>query len=116
MTLATGELELATDIVCRVAAEQFGVDRGRLAGTRGDETLATARQVAMYCIRCVTDLSYPQIGRLFNRNHSTVMHACRRIGEVVDEAAGADAISRAVVACFEAVATAKEGAGSAIDR
>ena len=44
--------------------------------------VALARQVAMYLSRELTDATLPAIGRAFgNRNHTTVMHACRRTAE-----------------------------------
>ena len=38
-----------------------------------------ARQVAMYLCRELTDLSLPQIGNLFERDHSTVLHAVDKV-------------------------------------
>lgn len=38
-----------------------------------------ARAVAMWLIREATECSYPSIGRFFNRDHSTVIHACKRV-------------------------------------
>jgi chromosomal replication initiator protein len=44
--------------------------------------VAFARQVAMYLARELTDATLPAIGRAFgNRNHTTVLHACRRVAE-----------------------------------
>lgn len=40
-------------------------------------SLNKGRHVAMYLVRKLTDMSYPDIGRVFNRAHSTVLHACR---------------------------------------
>ena len=46
------------------------------------QPVAFARQVAMYLSRELTDVSLPAIGRAFgNRNHTTVMHACKRTAE-----------------------------------
>jgi chromosomal replication initiator protein len=44
---------------------------------------AWPRQVAMYEVRERTDLSYPEIARIFKRNHTTILHAHRHISEVV---------------------------------
>ncbi len=38
------------------------------------------RQIAMYLVRDMTDLSLPDIGKLFDKHHSTVLHACDKIG------------------------------------
>ena len=46
--------------------------------------LATARQIAMYLCREMTDLSLPKIGAKFGgRDHSTVIHAVRKISEKI---------------------------------
>jgi chromosomal replication initiator protein len=46
----------------------------------------TARQVAMYLCRELTDLSLPKIGELFGgRDHTTVMHADRKIRQLMAE-------------------------------
>ena len=48
--------------------------------------LVTARQIAMYLCRELTDLSLPKIGQLFGgRDHTTVMHADRKIRQLLGE-------------------------------
>ena len=48
--------------------------------------LVTARQIAMYLCRELTDLSLPKIGQHFGgRDHTTVMHADRKIRELMGE-------------------------------
>ena len=48
--------------------------------------IAFPRQVAMYVCRKLTNLSYPEIGRLFNdKHHSTVMHSVEKIEKLVDD-------------------------------
>lgn len=48
--------------------------------------LVTARQIAMYLCRELTDLSLPKIGALFGgRDHTTVMHADRKIRNLMAE-------------------------------
>ena len=48
--------------------------------------LVTARQIAMYLCRELTDLSLPKIGQAFGgRDHTTVMHADRKIRQLIGE-------------------------------
>jgi chromosomal replication initiator protein len=48
--------------------------------------LVTARQVGMYVVREMTDLSYPAIAREFGgRDHTTVMHAVEKVGALMKE-------------------------------
>jgi chromosomal replication initiator protein len=64
----------------RQVAEAFGISRGELVGTTRAATPLRARQVAMLLTRELTDLSLPQIGRLYGgRDHSTVLNSLRRI-------------------------------------
>lgn len=44
---------------------------------------AWERQVAMYLCRELTGKSLPVIGRLFDRDHTTVIHACRHVAKVI---------------------------------
>jgi chromosomal replication initiator protein len=53
-----------------------------LLSTSRAAPIAWPRQVAMYLARELTDQTLPAIGRAFGgRNHTTVMHACRRTAE-----------------------------------
>ena len=62
--------------------EAFGVSLEDMLSPRRGAHLAWARQVAMYLTRELTDQTLPAIGRAFgNRNHTTVLHACRRTAE-----------------------------------
>ena len=59
----------------------FGIEENVLRGTLKDKTTAEARQIAMYLIRSMTNgkLSFPDIGKEFGKDHTTVMHACKRV-------------------------------------
>jgi chromosomal replication initiator protein len=60
-------------------AEAFGISLEALLSTSRAAPVAWPRQVAMYLTRELTDQTLPAIGRAFGgRNHTTVMHACRR--------------------------------------
>jgi chromosomal replication initiator protein len=61
-------------------AEGFGISRAELVGSSRAATPLRARQVAMYLTRELTDLSLPQIGRLYGgRDHTTVINSLRRV-------------------------------------
>jgi chromosomal replication initiator protein len=69
----------------RVAAD-FGISRAELVGSTRSATPVRARQVAIFLTRELTDLSLPQIGRLYGgRDHSTVLSSVRRIEAGVAE-------------------------------
>ena len=63
-------------------AEAFDVTIDALLSPSRAQSIAWPRQVAMYLARELTGATLPAIGRAFgNRNHTTVMHACRRTAE-----------------------------------
>jgi len=64
----------------------FGISRAELVGSTRAATPLRARQIAIYLTRELTDLSLPQIGRLYGgRDHSTVLNSIRRIEARCDE-------------------------------
>ncbi len=70
------------DDIQRVTCEAFGVTLDDLLSTSRTASIAWPRQVAMYLAREHTSESLPSIGRAFGgRNHTTVMHACKRTTE-----------------------------------
>ena len=75
----------ATAVIGQTAA-YFGLSIEDLCGSSRSRVLVTARQIAMYLCRELTDLSLPKIGQAFGgRDHTTVMHANRKIRELMAE-------------------------------
>lgn len=73
------EIALAT-------AKVFGVKVSELKSSRRSQSISIARQVAMYLARDLTDLNYKTVGEYFGRgNHSTVIHACKKIANQIQE-------------------------------
>ena len=74
----------------------FGVSVDELLSSSRAGAVAWPRQVAMYLARELTDQTLPAIGRAFgNRNHTTVLHACRRTAErIATDREAYDAVRR----------------------
>ena len=67
-------------------ASYFGLSMEDLSGTSRSRVLVTARHIAMYLCRELTDLSLPKIGQQFGgRDHTTVMNADRKIRGLMRE-------------------------------
>ena len=67
-------------------AEEFGISPEALLARDRTPNVAFARQVAMYLAREMTDQGLPALGREFGgRNHTTVLHAWKRVSELVDK-------------------------------
>ncbi len=80
----TAEITAATIIT--QTANYFGLTIDDLCGSSRSRVLVTARQIAMYLCRELTDMSLPKIGQQFGgRDHTTVMHANRKIRELMAE-------------------------------
>jgi chromosomal replication initiator protein len=72
--------EINATTIMAVTAEYFAITLDDLVGSSRSRVLVGARQMAMYLCRELTDLSLPKIGEKFgNRDHTTVMHAERKI-------------------------------------
>ena len=57
----------------------YSIEESVLRGTLKKKNIAEARQIAMYLIRNLTNLSLPDIGKEFDRDHTTVLYAIRRV-------------------------------------
>ncbi|MDX2760154.1 chromosomal replication initiator protein DnaA [Streptomyces europaeiscabiei] len=78
--------EITATAIMGATADYFGLTVEDLCGTSRGRALVTARQIAMYLCRELTDLSLPKIGAQFgNRDHTTVMHADRKIRALMAE-------------------------------
>jgi chromosomal replication initiator protein len=78
--------EITASTIMGQTASYFGMTIDDLCGTSRSRVLVTARQIAMYLCRELTDLSLPKIGQQFGgRDHTTVMHAERKIRSLMAE-------------------------------
>ena len=57
----------------------YSVEESTLRGSQKSKGIAEARQVAMYLVRKLTNLSLPDIGKEFNKDHSTVLYNIRKV-------------------------------------
>ena len=57
----------------------YNIDDAVIRSAKKSKGVADARQVAMYLIRQLTNLSFPDIGKEFDRDHTTVMHAVKKV-------------------------------------
>ena len=73
-------------LIIEKTSEMFGFSIEEIKGASRRRPLVTARQIAMYAFRELTDLSYPAIAREFGgRDHTTVIHAVDKIGALMRE-------------------------------
>jgi chromosomal replication initiator protein len=85
ITLDEDNIIAPVDIINHTA-DYFKLSVDDLYGSSRSQAVATARQIAMYLCREMTNLSLPKIGQLFgNRDHTTVMYANKKITELMKE-------------------------------
>ncbi|HEX8095710.1 chromosomal replication initiator protein DnaA [Jatrophihabitans sp.] len=78
--------DITASTIMAVTAEYFGITLEDLTGSSRTRVLVSARQIAMYLCRELTELSLPKIGQTFGgRDHTTVMHAERKIRSLMTE-------------------------------
>ena len=80
------EKVISCDFIKETVSKYFSIDKEDLAGNKRSNDIAFPRQIAMYLCREVANMSFPQIGIDFGgRDHSTVMHAYRKISKEIKE-------------------------------
>lgn len=82
--LAIGPIERTPEDVIAAVAHYFGMATAALKGASRERAVAWARQIAMYLLREETSASLFQIGQqLGGRDHTTVMHGCRKVDQAM---------------------------------
>jgi chromosomal replication initiator protein len=77
---------ITPELILTKTGEMFGYPPDEIRGKSRRRPLVTARQIGMYVMRELTDLSYPAIAREFGgRDHTTVIHAVEKIGALMKE-------------------------------
>ncbi len=72
------------DVIITETGRYFGIDEEDIRGQRRSKNTALARQIAMYLIRTLTNLSLVDIGEQFeHRNHSTVLSSIRKVEDLL---------------------------------
>ena len=66
-------VNVTVDKIFTAVFKKYNVRRDDLVGTRRTKDVAAARHITIYLIRRVTDMSFPNIGKIFSRDHSTIM-------------------------------------------
>ncbi|MFP4310377.1 MAG: chromosomal replication initiator protein DnaA [Nitriliruptoraceae bacterium] len=78
--------EISVQLIMEEVADHFALTVEDLCSPSRSRQLVTARQLAMYLTRELTELSLPRIGKAFGgRDHTTVMHATKKIAALMQE-------------------------------
>lgn len=83
--LAAYDRMVTIDNIKRTVAGYYNIRVGDLNSPRRTRSLARPRQVAMALAKELTQHSLPEIGEAFGKDHTTVLHACRKVSELRQE-------------------------------
>ncbi len=75
--------KITIETIQRTVAEYYDIRLADMSSKRRPQSIAVPRQIAMYLSRELTQHSFPTIAEAFGKNHATVLHACRHIGDKV---------------------------------
>ena len=77
---------ISTDYILEIVSNYFKIDKRDLISAKKSNDIAYPRQIAMYLCRTVGQMSFPRIGNDFGgRDHTTVMHAYKKIEKEIKE-------------------------------
>jgi chromosomal replication initiator protein len=86
--LAIQDRQISIDNIQRLVAEYYNIKISDILSKRRNRTIARPRQMAMFLAKELTNHSLPEIGEAFGgRDHTTVLHACKRIAELKEGSA-----------------------------
>ncbi|HAW34035.1 MAG TPA: chromosomal replication initiator protein DnaA, partial [Alphaproteobacteria bacterium] len=80
--LSVADRRVSIEDVQRKVAERYNIRVSEMTSKRRERSVARPRQIAMYLAKNLTTKSLPDIGRAFDRDHTTVIHAVKTIEEM----------------------------------
>lgn len=72
------------DMILREVSNYYCIPVEKLRGSGRSRDMVLPRQVAMYLVRKLTDYSLPEIGKVFSRDHTTVLHSINKVEEYLE--------------------------------
>ncbi|MBI2215100.1 MAG: chromosomal replication initiator protein DnaA [Acidobacteria bacterium] len=84
--LAKENKPISAQEILRVVASHYGIKVAEMKSKSNSRPIAYPRQIAMYMCKLLTDLSYPEIGKIFNnKHHSTVIYSVEKIEKLRED-------------------------------
>ena len=73
------------ELIIREVCRYYNISENVIRSSQRNKGTAEARQMAMYLIRSMTNLSYPDVGKEFGRDHTTAMHGVGKIESLLED-------------------------------
>lgn len=77
----SGAVLINPNSILNIVAEHFSISNAEILGKKRSKEIVEPRQIVMYLCRTLTDCSYPELGKFFNRDHSTIISGYEKIKE-----------------------------------
>ena len=87
--------------IIEFVAKSFGITAADIVSDNRQSNIALARQICMYVIKEVTDLKLGEIGKYFNKNHSTVLHSVDQAKAKMDRSPNVKSVANAAINEFQ---------------
>ena len=85
------------DMILQTVSNFYSMPVDQILANKRSKDTVRPRQMAMYLVRKLTNYSLPEIGKVFGRDHTTVMHACNKIEDERKQLAENDDIIRTLI-------------------
>ena len=72
-------INVTVDKIFTAVFKKYGIKKEDIIGQKRNKDIANARHISIYLIRAITEMSLPNIGKIFNRDHSTVLTSYEKI-------------------------------------
>ena len=72
-------VNVTVDKIFTAVYKKYGIKKEDILGERRTKDIAQARHIAIYLIRQITDMSFPGIGKILNRNHTTIISSIETV-------------------------------------
>ena len=82
---ARDEYVPSPEVIIEETAKYYSIDPKAILGSSRTKDIFLARQVSIYLIRSITNLSLPEIGKVFNQHHTTVMHSLDKVEKMMKD-------------------------------
>ncbi|MBE6530484.1 MAG: chromosomal replication initiator protein DnaA [Ruminococcaceae bacterium] len=76
-------VNVTVDKIFTAVYKKYGIKKEDVIGQKRNKEIANARHICIYLIRTITEMSYPNIGKIFNRDHTTILASIDKIQKKV---------------------------------
>ena len=78
-------LSVTIEKIYTAVQKKYGIRKEDILGQKRNKEIAEARHICIYLIREITEISYPQIGKIFSRDHATVISSYDKVSKKLND-------------------------------